>query len=160
MEFEKNYITILIDSLHKKLTILDGILEENEKQKELASQETLDLELLEPTLTKKQEYIDQLNELDEGFQTIYDRVKSELTEHPENHKDEIDEMKSLISRITGKSIAVQAEEARNKQVIQEHFNKFKREIRQSKSSTKAVTNYYNNMNKLTNIEPQFLDRKK
>lgn len=160
MGMEKNYITIMLDSLHKKIAVLDNISEENERQRILIMQDEMELEDLEPTLEKKQEYIDQLNKLDEGFQVIYDRVKEELQEHPEKYKEEVQEMKELIRQITGKSMVVQTEEERNKQAIQECFSKFKKGIRQAKTTQKAAVNYYNNMNKLSHIEAQFLDQKK
>jgi len=160
MENGKNYITIMIDSLYKKITILDKISEENEKQRILIEKQDMELEDLEPLLEKKQEYIDKLNELDDGFQSVYDRIKIELKKYPEQYKEEIKEMKKLISQITGKSMVIQTEEERNKQTIQERFGKIRRQIRQTKNTNKAVTNYYNNMNNLTNIEAQFMDRKK
>ncbi len=160
MEMEKNYIMILIDSLHKKIAVLDNISEENEKQRLLFMQKDLELEELEPSLEKKQEYIDKLNELDEGFQTLYDRVKMELQGHPEKYKEEIKEMKELITQITGKSMVVQTEEERNKLAVKECFSKFKKDIRQARNSQKAAINYYNNMNRLNHMEAQFMDRKK
>lgn len=160
MEMEKNYITILIDSLHKKIAVLDNISEENEKQRLLFMQKDLELEELEPSLEKKQEYIDKLNELDEGFQTLYDRVKMELQTHPEKYKEEIKEMKELITQVTGKNMVVQAEEERNKLAMKECFSKFKKDIRQARTSQKAAINYYNNMNRLNHMEAQFMDRKK
>lgn len=160
MGMEKNYLKILIDSLYKKIAVLDSISAENEKQRVLFMQEGIELEDLEPSLEKKQEYIDKLNELDEGFQSIYDRVKAELQQHPEKYTEEVKEIKELISQITGKSMVVQTEEERNKLAVQECFGKFKKEIRQARTSQKAAVNYYNNMNKLNHMAAQFMDRKK
>lgn len=115
---------------------------------------------MEETLRKKQEFIDKLNELDEGFQLIYDRLKEELQENPENYKEEVKEMKELISQIMGKSMLVQTEEERNKLAMKEYFSNFKSGIRQARTSQKAAVNYYNNMNKLNHIEAQFMDRRK
>lgn len=160
MSMEKNYLRIMIDSLHKKIAVLDSISEENEKQRILLMKEGIEPEDLEETLERKQEFIDQLNELDEGFQLIYDRIKEELQKHPEEYKEEVKEMKELISQITGKSMVVQTEEERNKLAVQECFGKFKSGIRQARTSQKAAINYYNNMNKLNHIGAQFMDRKK
>lgn len=156
----KNYIMILLESLRKKLAVLELISEENEKQKNMLSQGDVDLKQLEPTLEKKQEYIDQLNELDEGFQVLYDRVKEELSQYFYKYEQEILEMKRLISQITGKGMVIQTEEERNKQLIQEKCNKDRRTIRQKKTSKQVAVNYYKSMNKLVQIEPQFMDKKK
>lgn len=160
MGIEKNYLKIMIDSLHKKIILLDNISEENEKQRVLLMREGIEPEDLEKTLEKKQEFIDKLNELDEGFQSIYDRIKEELQEHSKEYKEEVKEMQELIGQITGKSMVVQTEEERNKLAVQEYFSKFKSEIRQARTSQKAAANYYNNMNKLNHIGAQFMDRKK
>ncbi|MCX4268330.1 MAG: flagellar protein FliT [Lachnospiraceae bacterium] len=157
---EKNYLKIMIGSLYKKIAVLDDISEENEKQRLLFLKEDIEPEDLEETLERKQELIDKLNELDEGFQSIYDRLKEELQGHPEKYKDEVKEMKELISQITGKSMVVQTEEERNKLAVQEYFSRFKSGIRQARTSQKAAVNYYNNMNKLNHIGAQFMDRKK
>lgn len=160
MGLEKNYLKIMIESLHKKVEILDDISKENERQRILFTQENIESEDLEETLRKKQEFIDKLNELDEGFQLIYDRLKEELQENPENYKEEVKEMKELISQIMGKSMLVQTEEERNKLAMKEYFSNFKSGIRQARTSQKAAVNYYNNMNKLNHIEAQFMDRRK
>jgi flagellar biosynthesis/type III secretory pathway chaperone len=160
MGVELGYIRILIESLHKKLQILDGISAVNAEQRSLAAEDKLDLEKLSPTLDKKQTYLDQLDELDVGFETIYQRVKEELENCSADYKKEIQELQLLISQVTEKGMAVQAEEERNRQAIQNQFGAYKKELRQSKLGRKAAANYYNKMNHLENVSPQFLDKKK
>lgn len=159
MEYSVDYIQVLVDSLKKKISILDTISKINEEQKQLASEKHLDLEQLEKTVDRKAVCIDELNKLDEGFQLVYDRVKPEIQERPEEHKESVALLKQLISQITEKSVAVQAEEERNRQAIAAHFSLYKKEIRQIKASRSATTNYYKSMNKLQNVEPVFMDKK-
>lgn len=160
MEYSVDYIQVLVDSLKKKIALLDEISQIVEEQTQLASKEKLDLERLDDTVERKSEYIDELNKLDEGFQLIYDRVKPELQGKPEEHKESIALLKQLISQITDKSVAIQADEERNRQAIAAHFATYKKEIRQVKASRSATTNYYKNMNKLQNVQPVFMDQKK
>lgn len=160
MEYSVDYIQVLIDSLKKKIAVLDKISQINGEQKQLAATDRLELEEFQKTLDKKQECIDELNKLDEGFELVYKRVKTELTEDAAAHKEEITLLKALIGEITEKSVAVQAEEERNRQTIAAHFSSFKKEIRQFKASRSATANYYKNMNKLQNVEPVFMDKKK
>ncbi len=160
MEYGVNYIQVLVDSLRKKIVLLDRISQIDEEQKKLAAAPKLDLELLDETVKRKSDCIDELNKLDDGFQLIYDRVKPELQDNREKHKESIVLLKQLISQITDKSVAIQAEEERNRQAIAAHFSTYKKEIRQFKASRNATTNYYKNMNKLQNVQPVFMDKKK
>lgn len=68
-------------------------------------------------------------------------------------------MQELIREIVAKTMSAQAEEARNKQLIEKKFASVKKQIREVKSSQKAVNTYYQNM-KNAYLDSQFLDRKK
>lgn len=160
MEYQTDYIQILIKSLQKKIETLDFISSINMEQKKLAEAEKFDLQTFEKTLTKKQEGIDALNKLDEGFETVFERVKPEITEHAERHKAEIEQLKKLVALVTEKGMAAEAEEARNKALIEKQFSTLKKEIRQAKNTKNATNNYYKSMNKLNVIEPVFMDKKK
>ena len=160
MEYSVDYIQVLIDSLRKKSAVLDRISELNEEQKQLAAVGKVDLEEFQKTLEGKQDCIDELNKLDEGFELVYERVKPELVDNAANHREEIQLLKQLISEITEKSMRVQTEEERNRQTIAAQFSSYKKEIRQYKMSRNVTSSYYKNMNKLQNIEPVFMDKKK
>ncbi len=160
MEYSVDYIQVLIDSLRKKSAVLDRISELNEEQKQLAAVGKVDLEEFQKTLDGKQDCIDELNKLDEGFELVYERVKPELVDNAANHKEAIQLLKQLISEITEKSMRVQTEEERNRQTIAAQFSSYKKEIRQYKMSRNVTSSYYKNMNKLQNIEPVFMDKKK
>ena len=125
MQYSTDYIQVLTDSLRKKISLLDTISQINGEQKQLAAEKRMDLELFEETVKRKSDCIDELNKLDDGFQLVYDRVKPELQGNSEKYKAEIRVLKQLISEITEKSMAVQAEEERNKQAkkISEYVRK-------------------------------------
>lgn len=160
MSHEQDYIKILIDSLKKKLKVLEDIISFNKEQKKLIEEEKLDLPEFEVTLNRKQELIDELNLLDEGFELVYSRVKDELVRDAGSHADEIDALKTLISQVTEKSILIQAEEERNRASIANHFASYKKEIRQFKQGRDAASNYYKSMSKTDHVQPHFLDKKK
>ncbi len=110
MDNSKNYITILVDSLNKKIKLLEYILVENKRQQLSVSSEKMDEELFEETMAKKEDYINQINEIDQGFETVYHHVQEELSVNAGQYKDEISELKELISVITQKSMEVQLSE--------------------------------------------------
>ena len=75
MEHETEYVQIMIDSLKKKVDILNQIAALNQEQKVLIQADVLDLEAFDAIVEKKGERIDTLTNLDSGFQKLYDRVK-------------------------------------------------------------------------------------
>ncbi len=160
MDNSKNYINILIDSLKKKIKLLDYILVENKKQQLSVCGEKMDEELFEEAMRKKEDYINQINEIDQGFETVYNHIKTELTGNMESYKEEVTELKELISVITQKSMEVQLSEKRNEQMISKKFTDIKMEIYKTKNVSKVANDYYKTMSKMGVVEPQFLDKKK
>ena len=156
----RDYITILAESLKKKNTVLDEIQKANEEQKQIVADENLTPDAFEKTLEKKADLIEELNKLDEGFEQVYEKVREELKDHMEQYAEQIWQMQEEIQKITDKTVAIQAEELRNKQLIEQKFSSIKKQIREVKSSQKAVNTYYRNMMNRGVMEAQFLDRKK
>ena len=156
----RDYITILAESLKKKNTVLDEIQKANEEQKQILADENLTPDAFEKTLEKKADLIEELNKLDEGFEQVYEKVREELKDHMEQYAEQIRQMQTEIQKITDKTVAIQTEELRNKQLIENKFSSIKKQIREVKSSQKAVNTYYRNMMKRGVMEAQFLDRKK
>lgn len=157
---QEDYVTILVESLQKKNKILDQIRAANEEQKVLLADETLGPDAFEKTVDKKAELIEALNQLDAGFEQIYERVRPEIEQNMDKYADRIREMQQMITEIVEKTMSAQAEEARNKRLIEAKFSSVKKQIREVKSSQKAVNTYYQNMMKAGFIDSQFLDRKK
>lgn len=156
---EKEYIAVLIQSLEKKSELLDKIIAKNKEQKYLFEDEGSDPDRLEENMQEKSGFIDQLNELDEGFQQIYDRIKSALQKDKESYKEEIRIMQGLITEITEKSTTVQAQEQRNRALAEKRFASVKKGIRKARTSNQAASRYYKNMANLNVVESQFLDEK-
>lgn len=160
MDNIKNYISILIESLNKKIKILDSILQENEKQKQSVENGKMDEDLFNETLQNKDQQIQNLNELDAGFNAVYDRIKEEIVKNSSLYTDEINTLKELISTITEKSMEVQLSEKRNQRLVEKQFRELRKETKKTKIANKAATDYYKNMSNLNIVEPQFVDKKK
>lgn len=156
----KNYVNILLQDLKKKNLVLDKIILENQKQKEALEDPNLDPDDFEVILEAKEKLIEQLNQLDDGFEQVYARVREELQEHKEQYAEEIKEMQTLIRQLTDKSAEIQTGEQRNKALMIQKFTAVKKQIREMRSSQKVVNQYYKNMMKKGTVEPQFMDNKK
>ena len=66
MENGREYLSILTESLKKKITILDEILLLNQKQLESVSGNEIDDDLFNEIIDKKDIYIKEINNLDKG----------------------------------------------------------------------------------------------
>lgn len=106
MEKNNNYVNILMESLQKKIEILNEIIKLNEEQKAIITKEKLDMDRLDDNIRDKGELIDRLNMLDDGFQTVFERVQDELTTNREQYHDEILKMQSYIKKITEQSMTI------------------------------------------------------
>lgn len=160
MENGREYLSILTESLRKKITILDEILLLNQKQLESVSGDEIDDDLFNEVIDKKDIYIKEINNLDKGFEQVYERIKNEITGNMDMYSSEIAVLKQLISQITEKSMEVQLSEKRNNQAVLKKMNEEKTKIHQTRNANKVASNYYNNMNKVNYVEPQFMDKKK
>lgn len=157
---EKSYIPIMIQSLKKKEQILIGIIQINQRQREELENPALDPDDFDATFEEKAALIEQLEVLDNGFQEIYERVRDELNEHREEHRGEIAQMQEYIRSLTEKSADIQAQELRNKELMQQKFATVKKQVKEVRKSQKVVNQYYKNMMRTNYIDPQFTDKKK
>ena len=160
MDNSKEYISILIESLKKKKHILRDIRVANEEQKNIAMNEPFDDEAFERNIEEKEGLIKALTSLDRGFDSVYSRVSETLKNNREAYKEEIIELKELVSEVTGLSMDIQAEEVRNKELLLNCFSGLHRKISANKTSNQVASSYYQTMANLNYVEPQFMDKKK
>lgn len=156
----ENYLSILEDSLKKKLQILDELTTYTMEQQELLKAEELDYDAFDQLVEKKDPLVQMIMELDQGFEVVYDRIKEQLLGHKELYAVQIRALQNLISELTDKSVKLQAMEQRNKTAVEQQFRKSREKIRQSRQNKQAAINYYKNMNHSDFVPPQFLDNKK
>lgn len=154
------YINILIESLQKKIRILDEIILADQEQREGLEDPNLDPDDFDKIVEKKSEYIEQLDQLDSGFEELFARVRDELNENREKYKEQIHTMQDLIRKITDKSLMIQKQEAQNKELMQQKFAEVRSQAREVRKSQKIVNQYYKNMMKTNYVDPQFMDNKK
>ena len=156
----ENYVTILEESLIKKMNVLEKIQAYNEAQKSMFMMEEISFEMFDKAVEEKGNLIQQLNILDRGFETLYANVSKELAENKDIYKEQIQHMQELIVKITDMSVAIESQESRNKNLIEQYFNKERTTVKQGRKSSKAALDYYKNMSKSNEVPPQFLDSKK
>lgn len=151
---------IMLQSLNKKIQVLDKIAELNSIQKEQLENMNTPVDEFDKTVEDKAKLIEQLEQLDSGFDKLYDRVKRSLLENKGMYASKILEMQECIRKITEKSMQIQTQEARNKDAMQRKFAYIKERAKVVRANTRATNQYYKNMMQLNYVEPQFMDNKK
>ena len=155
-----SYIGILKETLTKKLSVLQAYIEATERQAQIAESEDFDLEAFESNMEQKDALLDQVNELDEGFDRVFQQIRADLQVHKDEYKKEIRELQELIRKCTDLGVEIQTMEERNRQRLEQVFSSQQRSIRQVKANSKSVSNYYKAMNPAKNMDSYFMDQKK
>lgn len=153
-------LDMLEESLRKKIDIMTEIESENERQREvLSNPEVVNEDLFDATVDRKGELIEKLVSIDDGFQSLFDRVKEEVNANKDKYADQIKRMQALVEEVTAKSASIEAAERRNKKLAETYFDTARRKMNVSKQTSAAAFNYYRTMNNFKEIPPQFLDQK-
>ena len=157
----QEYTRMMVESLDKKVELLKQLQGLNLEQKNILEDYDSLPEELDENMDKKSAIIDRLDKMDEGFQSLFDKVKEELDNKREAYAEDIRCMQELIKEITDLSADVQAKEMRNKELAKKRFSYVRNQIKETRHNQKAVATYYNNMMNNTGYEgSQFWDKKK
>lgn len=154
-----NYLKILEDSLIKKSRVLDDIVAYNEAQRKAFTESVPDIDSFDQAIQEKDVLIERLTRLDDGFESLYQKVAEELRANRPKYVEQIGRMQMLVTEITEKSMSIQAQEARNKALIESYFQKERQNIRQNRQSAKAVRDYYKRVSGVEFAPSQFMDYK-
>jgi len=157
---ENTYVDIMIQSLQKKVKVLEEIKKCNQSQKELLEDDKADVDDFDKTVEDKAALIEQMLQLDSGFDKLFERVRDELNEKKDVYASKIKSMQQLIRQVTDLSMEIQAQESRNKDLMTRKFVSVRERAKVVRTNTKAASQYYQNMMQLNYVDPQFLDNKK
>ena len=157
---ESTYVDIMIQSLKKKIRVLEEIRRINIRQKELLESDKSDADEFDQTVEEKAKLIEQMTQLDSGFDKLFERVKDELNQHKADYADRIKTMQNCIRQITDLSMELQAQESRNKDLMTRKFVSVRERAKVVRTNSKAANQYYKNMMNLHYVDPQFMDNKK
>lgn len=155
----ENYLRVLEDSLSQKVLVLDEILALDEEQEKLLKQEKLDLEAFDKLADRKGELAEKLKRLDDGFETLYGRIKNQLQDNKDAYRTQIAAMQKLIAEITEKTVSIQTKEKRGKEQLSKQLAGLRQELGKNRRSSKAAYDYYKSMSNTGVVMPQFMDQK-
>lgn len=159
MAENRQYIQLMIEDLEKKSAILDQIIDANRRLEQVIQEAEMDLDAFGRIAEEKSAYVDKMNVLDVGFQSLFDRVKETLHANKETYKQEIATMQNLIREVTDKSVLVQNTEQKQKLIIDGQFAKMRQKVQQSKKNMGVASHYYKSMSGTAGADVSLMDIK-
>ena len=131
------YVNIMRESLERKRKYLTEILKLTNEQSVIAAAEKFDEERFSEIVEKKDVLIDNINEIDKGFSSVYDRVRIEIQQNPSAYRDKLLAIQELIRACVDLGVQIEAVEERNRATMEQVFSaKFQgvRQVKQSKNT--------------------------
>lgn len=156
----ETYLAIMLQSLKKKEQVLDEIIRLNDLQKKQLTDQATPVDDFDKTVEDKSACIDQLDQLDSGFEKLYAQVQEELQANKVQYADTIRELQKRIRSVTDKSIMIQAQEARNKDLMMQKFTTVRKHAKDVRVNSKAITGYYKTMTHSGYMDSRYMDGKK
>lgn len=153
------YVRMMLDVLNKKETHLIKLLELTKEQEALLKTDEFNEAEFELLIDKKGGHLRKLEEVDQGFQSVYNRVAEEMKTNKEAYKEQILEMQGLITRVTDLGVELSALEEKNKAALEVKLQNRKQTIRQFKVSKQTASTYYKNMIGMQTGASYFMDQK-
>ncbi|MCR4591407.1 MAG: hypothetical protein K5668_11390 [Lachnospiraceae bacterium] len=160
---KNSYVKILIESLKDKNDVLDEIIKEDAAQAKILKSEEPDLDELQGSQERIGELAAKLDKLNEGFESVYDRIRGELQDNKDQYRDEILTMQELITEITGKAVKIEAEQNRNKAGAERAFKGKRDSLKNQRNKVQKINLYANQMHNVVpkgQMDAAFLDKKK
>ena len=156
----EGYLQILIESLEKKIIVLDQIIDMDKRQAEISAHQPMDMEAYDEVVEEKDKLVDEINRLDDGFSSTYELIGDEVKNHPKQYREQVLKLQELIRDAVDRGVTIEAQEKRNRAALENVFRMKRQEIKKLKTSASAATRYYKSMSRINDIDPQLMDKKK
>lgn len=162
MDAIENRLNILAESLDQKIALLLQIHECNDRQAKAFSMDgdEADLEAFDREFEEKDKLIAEIDRLDDGFDALYENLAQELKDNKAKYAEQIRLLQEKIAKVTESSVCIQAQEARNKKLVEDHFTKIRSGIKQNRQSSRAAYDYYRSMSGIAYSTSRIMDDKK
>ena len=144
----ESQLSILQESLVAKRQVLLEIQEYNRKQEEVFTAEEVDMSLFDEAIEEKGRLIERLTQLDDGFEVMYQKLARELENNREKYAAQIKVLQGQIKEITDLGVSIQAQEARNKSLIENYFSRERKNMHKSLQNSAKAYSFYKNMSNL------------
>ncbi len=156
----EEYVKALITSMDEKSRCLKTLQEKTDEQTAILQAEEMDWDAFDALIDEKAELIEELDKLDDGFNTVFNRIREELDGKRQQYKKEIARLQEQIREVTAQSTSLMAAEQRNKDLMEKQAMGARKQLRQTRVNSRVAASYYKSMNQINTIDPQLMDKKK
>ena len=160
MDQTGTYVTIMQESLLRKKKYLEQVLSLTEEQERVAKEKKFDERVFGDIIDNKDVLINNINEIDKGFTSVYDRVRAEVLANQDLYHDELVEMQKLIKECVDLGMLIEVLEERNRATLEQVFAVGFKGIKQVKQSKQVANKYYKSMSNGMVNDSILYDRKK
>ena len=109
--------------------------------------EEVDMSLFDEAIEEKERLIQKLMQLDDGFEVIYQKLSRELEDNRKKYAGQIQILQQQIKEITDLGVSIQAQEARNKSLIESYFSRERSNMHKNLRNSAKAYNFYKNISK-------------
>ena len=139
---------------------MNKLLQLTKKHAEIAGEKDFNEDAFEDVINEKDILINNINEIDKGFTSVYDRVRTEVLDNQDVYKKELLAIQELIRECVDLGMEIEATEKRNKALFEQVFARGFKGIKQVKQSKQVANRYYQSMSNGAVNDSILYDRKK
>lgn len=129
-------LNMLIDGLENKKELLDEILNYTKIQENLLLAEEFNLKSFNNIMKNKQVRIDGVMRVDQGFQPLYERIRSHIEKSPELYKEYITKLQRIIKITSDLNVEIQVIEQNNHMKFKQVSKGLRGSVKQFRSQKK------------------------
>lgn len=115
-------LKILLDLLYKKKSILEQILTITENQFLIIHSDEKNMGFLDEMVKEKSHLIDKVNEIDEHFLNLYNKISFQIKKNADLYKDIIKKLQERIKDISDTDAKIKIQEEKNRQELLININ--------------------------------------
>lgn len=141
-----SYVGMLLQTLQKQEETLREVLTVTKAQSKLADSDIFDEDRFQDTLNQKEILISRLNSLDDGFASVYGRVRNVIMQEKDNYRDEIRRMQELIKSCTDLGVEIKVLEERNRDKLAKCFSQKHKTYGARLTAATVASKYHQTMN--------------
>lgn len=114
-------LKIMTDIIQKKIIILDEIYNITVNQNSVLAAKEVDFGVFDDMIKEKRTRINDVNNLDEKFQKIYDGIKKDIIKFKDKYEENLKELKDYIQENMNMKMKIQLQEEKNKKILEKIY---------------------------------------
>ena len=150
----------LEENLLKRKELLDKLHVLCDKQLDLLDNSDMEAEEFDNCMEEQDELLQELTVMNEAADELYESLRTEELSFEGPFAAQIEDVRSLISKVMDKLSSLQSKEQIKKQKLDAYFEGERKSFGTGRKTSKAALDYYKSMNRSNVIPPQFMDQKK